>query len=117
MTDAVGFLSEELPVEPTRVDLEEVFRTEGRYDVDFADVRGQEACKRALTIAAAGHHNILMLGPPGSGKTVYIRTNSGTTRLPGVSLDARLRRSRGTHHVRTRQTPNPGHPPPGSIRW
>lgn len=71
LSDAVGFLTEALPIDPTAVDLEAIFQVAGKYDVDFSDVRGQESAKRALIIAAAGHHNILMLGPPGSGKTVY----------------------------------------------
>jgi magnesium chelatase family protein len=61
LSDAVGFLTEALPIEPTVVDLEAIFQVSGKYDVDFSDVRGQESAKRALIIAAAGHHNILML--------------------------------------------------------
>ncbi len=61
LSDAVGFLTDELPVEPTVVDLEKAFAVAGRYDVDFSDPEahrdGQESAKRALTIAAPGHHN------------------------------------------------------------
>jgi len=77
VSDAVGFLTDELPIEPTVVDLEEAFAVAGRYDVDFSDPEvhrdRQESAKRAMTVAAAGHHNPGPpgTGPPGSGKTAY----------------------------------------------
>ena len=64
---------------PVRVDMNTLFSREGnRYDADFADVRGQENVRRALEVAVAGAHNAIMIGPPGSGKTMLAR------RLPSI---------------------------------
>jgi len=92
LTEAVGFLTEQLPIEPTAVDIETVFQEAAKYDIDFADVRGQEFAKRALTLAAAGHHNLLLVGPPGAGKTLMVKCLP--TILPQLTLNESLETTR-----------------------
>lgn len=85
---AVELLSGVQEPRVARVDIDEIFRNHSVYGVDFREVKGQEHAKRALEIAAAGGHNILMRGVPGTGKTMLARRLS--TILPDLSLEEAL---------------------------
>lgn len=92
LTEAVGFLNGLYPIEPEQFRWEQALHEHGQYTIDFADVKGQEFAKRALTIAASGSHHLLMLGPPGSGKTLL--ASRVPTILPGLSQDESLETTR-----------------------
>ncbi len=78
LSEAVSFLTNETIIPPFSLNIADVFIESSHYDIDFSDVKGQEHVKRVLTVAAAGNHNVLMIGPPGSGKTML------TQRLPTI---------------------------------
>jgi magnesium chelatase family protein len=84
----VGHLTGLRPIEPFSVDLEEAFEGTVQYAADFADIMGQEHVKRAMEVAAAGGHNLLMTGPPGAGKTLIAKSLPSI--MPRMSVDEAL---------------------------
>lgn len=136
LTQAVAFLAGEIDVTPTPSQVDFYFDRFSGYEIDYVDVRGQEMAKRAMTIAASGAHNLLMVGPPGTGKsmlaarlpTILPELTCGesieTTRiysalgrlLPGQPLMAR-RPFRAPHHtISEAGLVGGGNPPaPGEI--
>lgn len=86
--DTVKFLEDGGSVSPFTIDVDEVFNSSLSYPVDFTDVKGQQLAKRALEVAAAGGHNVIMVGPPGSGKTMLARRFP--TVLPNMTLEDAL---------------------------
>ena len=123
--EVIQFLSDQSAPEPTIVDTrKEFYENQTHCDYDYADVRGQENVKRALEVAAAGGHNLIMVGPPGSGKSMMAKrlpSSSNLIRKPGNNPDPLYCRKTGqeclTHFPTTIQSTSPYDFTSSPSRW
>ena len=101
--EAAGFLAGTTPITPTYVDTKALFQHHSNGECDLSEVKGQETVKRALEIAAAGGHNLILIGPPGTGKSMLAKRLAGI--LPPLTLDEALETTR-IHSVSGLLEPN-----------
>ena len=101
--EAASFIANTTPITPTRVNTKALFQHHDNDECDLSEVKGQETVKRALEIAAAGGHNLILIGPPGTGKSMIAKRLAGI--LPPLTLEEALETTR-IHSVSGLLEPN-----------